>query len=124
MRAACGSDDGGPSRDSAAIVVAWECVRSMRPAFGSVPVLTGQRSTPHAVVGGHVYETVGAGDAELAAGLGDAGVVTGLGEGVAGGLGFGGPHAATSAPATAMRASRAPIVGHPPSCSTAPTPPG
>src|SRR5258708_26630681 len=99
MRASCGSTAGGPSRDSAVIVVAWECARSMRPAFGSVPVLTGQRSTPQAVVGGHVYETVGAGEAELAAGLGDADVVTGLGECVGAGLGCGGPPAATRAPA-------------------------
>src|SRR5258707_13573925 len=112
MGASGGGAAGGPSRDSAVIVVAWECARSMRPAFGSVPVLTGQRSTPHAVVGGHVYETVGAGEAELADGLGDAGVVTGLGECAGVGLGFGGPHAASSAPATAMAASRRLKMGH------------
>src|SRR5258707_13976156 len=104
MRASCGSTAGGPSRDSAVIVVAWECARSMRPAFGSVPVLTGQRSTPQAVVGGHVYETVGAGEAELADGLGDADVVNGLGECLRVGLGRRGPASASSPPASTVTA--------------------
>src|SRR5260370_35040797 len=107
MRASGGSTAGGPSRDSAVIVVAWECARSIRPAFGSVPVLTGQRSTPQAVVGGHVYDTDGAGEAELADGLGDAVVVTGLGVCVSGGPGCGGPERAPGAPRAAGAAEAA-----------------
>src|SRR5262245_16798055 len=61
MRVSCGRVAGGARLARCWMVAGTTAFRSMWAASASVPVFTGHRSRPHAVVGGQVYDTAGAG---------------------------------------------------------------